>query len=569
MHISYVIVLLENIFNKFSINRKFKYIIIIFILINFLIFINYPVSAIRAVIAQSVNLIAFCLNRRSSFLNNICISLFIILIINPYNIQSVGMWLSFGGVLGIFLFYKFIFKISYPKKLINNILKNEILKKITIFCFEQTSLNFAVQIIIFPILWYNFYSISLTSFLSNLITAPLIAPIVILGYLSMIEKFILIPIFSTINSVLVEILFFLVDLLAKLPLSIIYVKKPSIIFLVVYYVLIFLIIYKLKKNILRNFLYFFRLKSGKISFKFKAQRFKDLKTKIIIIFLILIFFFRTINFVDKKLEIYFLDVGQGDSTVIKTVDDKFILIDAGEGKKSGYDYGRNVLLPFLINKGARKIDFIFISHFDNDHIGGVFSLIEEFRIGEIFISNQKSGSENFERFLKVTRENRIKVNVVKQGDRINLEENLYMDILWPKEKEQISENPMNNNSIVSKLVYKNFSILFTGDIEEIAEKEILNLYKNKNTLEATVLKVAHHGSRTSSSIEFLKAVKPKYALIGVGKNNKFNHPSSDVVQNLEKNKIIICRTDLMGQITILINTNGAIKVKSYINLQKN
>lgn len=569
MHISYVIVLLENIFNKFSINRKFKYIIIIFILINFLIFINYPVSAIRAVIAQSVNLIAFCLNRRSSFLNNICISLFIILIINPYNIQSVGMWLSFGGVLGIFLFYKFIFKISYPKKLINNILKNEILKKITIFCFEQISLNFAVQIIIFPILWYNFYSISLTSFLSNLITAPLIAPIVILGYLSMIEKFILIPIFSTINSVLVEILFFLVDLLAKLPLSIIYVKKPSIIFLVVYYVLIFLIIYKLKKNILRNFLYFFRLKSGKISFKFKAQRFKDLKTKIIIIFLILIFFFRTINFVDKKLEIYFLDVGQGDSTVIKTVDDKFILIDAGEGKKSGYDYGRNVLLPFLINKGARKIDFIFISHFDNDHIGGVFSLIEEFRIGEIFISNQKSGSENFERFLKVTRENRIKVNVVKQGDRINLEENLYMDILWPKEKEQISENPMNNNSIVSKLVYKNFSILFTGDIEEIAEKEILNLYKNKNTLEATVLKVAHHGSRTSSSIEFLKAVKPKYALIGVGKNNKFNHPSSDVVQNLEKNKIIICRTDLMGQITILINTNGGIKVKSYINLQKN
>ena len=222
MHISYVIVLLENIFNKFSINRKFKYIIIIFILINFLIFINYPVSAIRAVIAQSVNLIAFCLNRRSSFLNNICISLFIILIINPYNIQSVGMWLSFGGVLGIFLFYKFIFKISYPKKLINNILKNEILKKITIFCFEQTSLNFAVQIIIFPILWYNFYSISLTSFLSNLITAPLIAPIVILGYLSMIEKFILIPIFSTINSVLVEILFFLVDLLAKLPLSIIF-----------------------------------------------------------------------------------------------------------------------------------------------------------------------------------------------------------------------------------------------------------------------------------------------------------------------------------------------------------
>lgn len=565
MHISYIIIVLKKLLSKLAISKKFKYIIIICSLVNFLIFINYPVSAIRSVIVQSVNLIAFCINRKSSFLNNMCISLFIILAINPYNIQSVGMWLSFGGVLGIFLFYKFIFKSIFPKKIIHNAFKGKIIKKIINFSLEQICLNFAVQIIIFPILWYNFYSISLISFLSNLITAPLIAPIIILGYLSFLEEFIFINIFSKINTILIEILFFLVEVLSKLPFSMIYIKKPNFIFLVVYYVLIFFIIYKVNKNTVINFLHFFRLKSGKKSMKLRIKELK--KAKVIIIFTIFILLFQTTtNIVNKKLEIYFLDVGQGDCTVIKTIDNKFIVIDAGEGKESGYDYGKNVLFPFLINKGAKKIDFLFISHFDSDHIGGIFSIIEEISIGEVFISKQKENSKNLEEFLKIARKKAIKINLVNQGDRINFEENLYMDILWPKDELQILENPINNNSIVSKLVYKNFSILFTGDIEEIAEKEILNTYKNNlDILNATILKVAHHGSKTSSSLEFLKEVKPKYALIGVGKNNKFGHPSSSVIQNLTENKVRIYRTDETGEITITVDKKGNIAaIKKYL-----
>ena len=291
------------------------------------------------------------------------------------------------------------------------------------------------------------------------------------------------------------------------------------------------------------------------------------KAKVIIIFTIFILLFQTTtNIVNKKLKIYFLDVGQGDCTVIKTIDNKFIVIDAGEGKESGYDYGKNVLFPFLINKGAKKIDFLFISHFDSDHIGGIFSIIEEISIGEVFISKQKENSKNLEEFLKIARKKAIKINLVNQGDRINFEENLYMDILWPKDELQILENPINNNSIVSKLVYKNFSILFTGDIEEIAEKEILNTYKNNlDILNATILKVAHHGSKTSSSLEFLKEVKPKYALIGVGKNNKFGHPSSSVIQNLTENKVRIYRTDETGEITITVDKKGNIvAIKKYL-----
>ena len=120
---------------------------------------------------------------------------------------------------------------------------------------------------------------------------------------------------------------------------------------------------------------------------------------------------------------------------------------------------------------------------------------------------------------------------------------------------------MNNNSLVCKLVYKNFSILFTGDIEEVAEQKILEKYsKNINKLESTILKVAHHGSKTSSTIEFLKAVKPKFALIGVGVNNTFGHPSDITIESLEQLKCKIYRTDKNGEISIIIKNNEKVEI---------
>ena len=121
-------------------------------------------------------------------------------------------------------------------------------------------------------------------------------------------------------------------------------------------------------------------------------------------------------------------------------------------------------------------------------------------------------------------------------------------------KNMISENAINNNSLVCKLKYKTFSILFTGDIEEIAEKAILEKYKNTNELKSTILKVPHHGSKTSSTEDFLNKIKPQIALIGVGQNNKFGHPSEVTIQKLEQINAKILRTDSMGE--IVIKTNG-------------
>ena len=127
------------------------------------------------------------------------------------------------------------------------------------------------------------------------------------------------------------------------------------------------------------------------------------------------------------------------------------------------------------------------------------------------------------------------MEVVNKGDKLKIEKGLYFDIVWPNFSKIVSENVLNNNSIVCKLNYKNFSMLFTGDIEKIAEKCILQEYKdNTNMLNSTILKIAHHGSKTSSIQKFLDITKPIIAIIGVGENNKFGHPNEDVIKRLEK-----------------------------------
>lgn len=183
--------------------------------------------------------------------------------------------------------------------------------------------------------------------------------------------------------------------------------------------------------------------------------------------------------------------------------------------------------------------------------GGLLYIMQEIKVNNVIIGKQYEKCENYKKFIEIVKKKNIKVNVVEAGQKINIERNLFFDVLWPCIDNMISENAINNNSLVCKLKYKNFSMLFTGDIEEIAEKAILAKYsKNKNILKADVLKVAHHGSKTSSKIDFLKAVKPNYAVIGVGKDNNFGHPSDITIQNLKDMGVKIYRTDEIGEIEI-------------------
>lgn len=151
---------------------------------------------------------------------------------------------------------------------------------------------------------------------------------------------------------------------------------------------------------------------------------------------------------------------------------------------------------------------------DSDHCLGALYVMENIKVKNIIISKQGEKSENYNKLLNIIEKKNINLIEVNRGDKIYLDKSTYVDFLWPN-VELIEQNILNNNSIVMRLIHENFSMLFTGDIEKEAEEEIVNLYKNTDYLISDVLKVAHHGSKTSSSESFLRLVKPKMALIGV------------------------------------------------------
>ena len=203
-----------------------------------------------------------------------------------------------------------------------------------------------------------------------------------------------------------------------------------------------------------------------------------------------------------------------------------------------------------------------LSHFDSDHVSQTIEIIENLRVENIIISKQSEKSNEFENIIKKVQENKINIILVEAGDIINIDNETYFEIMWPQNNKMIAENPLNNNSIVAKMHYKNFSILFTGDIEEKAEQKIIENY-GKN-LKSTVLKVPHHGSSTSSTKEFIHMVSPQISLIGVGKNNKFGHPSIKTIETLKLYENTIYRTDIHGEITLTIDKKGRVKIETHV-----
>ena len=222
----------------------------------------------------------------------------------------------------------------------------------------------------------------------------------------------------------------------------------------------------------------------------------------------------------------------GDSSLIISPTDKTILIDGGGSLYGDYDVGENTLFPYLLDRGIDKIDYIMISHFDADHCKGLEYILKNMKVGHIIIGMQYEAYKNLNNILKIAEENKIKIICVKANDVLKIDKYISFGILWPKPENMISENSINNNSIVAKLNYYNFSMLFTGDIEKIAEEELLKYYKASD-LNVDILKVAHHGSKSSSILKILEIIRPNIALIGVGENNLYGHPNSDVIKRIE------------------------------------
>ncbi|EMY9860988.1 TPA: MBL fold metallo-hydrolase [Clostridioides difficile] len=240
---------------------------------------------------------------------------------------------------------------------------------------------------------------------------------------------------------------------------------------------------------------------------------------------------------DKKslLSIHMIDVGQGDSILVQTPTNKNILIDEGD------EDSENIIISYLRQKRIKTIDIIIATHPDSDHIGSLDNIIKKFNVNSIYMPEQSTDSEAYQNLINSCTDKNLSIQHLYKNDVLNIDNNINIYVLSPSYIQEES----NLNSIVFKLTFNDNSFLFMGDAEEENEKEILHSFKLNNI---NFIKIGHHGSNSSSSLEFIKKISPDIAAISCGYKNQYGHPHREVINNLKQNHVSIYRTDRIGDI---------------------
>lgn len=243
---------------------------------------------------------------------------------------------------------------------------------------------------------------------------------------------------------------------------------------------------------------------------------------------------------DGQLTIQVIDVGQGDAILIRG-SGQTVLVDTGDVP------AREKLVTYLKSQGVSVIDKVIITHPHADHLGGMAVVLEHFTVKQVYDSGQTTTTALYRNYLTAVQKKNIPFAVVQSGMQIDIGKGAVLRILAP-EKPFIANSELNNNSVVVKLVFKNFAMLLTGDAEHESEERMLNHYGSE--LKSTILKSGHHGSHTSSSLPFMKAVAPQAVVISVGAGNDYHHPHPSTIKRYKELRIPIYRTDTDGTITV-------------------
>lgn len=488
MHISLVtFILLKLLEGK---NEVIKYLITFIFLMFYLFLTNYTISMVRACFQFILIFInkLFKLNIDNS---NIVIFLFSVLIIlNPYIIYNIG--------------FLFSFSISFTLIKFKDMITGDFMIK----NIKTSLLSFFVSM---PILINNFFKVNFLSIILNIIYIPFVS--YILFPLCLIT--ILFPFFDSFTYFVINFFETITKFFSSINLLTFSITKMNIILVIIYY---FIFLWIIKSN-------------------------DKLKKKIIIAFIFIVFIINNNTIVNN--EVHFLDVGQGDSTLIR-IKNKNILIDTGGN--INFNISKNVLIPYFRSSGIKKIDYLILTHGDYDHMGEAINLVENFKVEKvIFNCGPYNDFEN--ELIEVLDKKKIKYySYIKE---LNVDNNK-LHFLQTKEYDNENEN---SNVIYTKL--NGYRFMFMGDAGVEKEKDILEKY---NVSKIDVLKIGHHGSKTSSDKNFIDETNPKYSVISVGKNNRYGHPNKEVLNNLDNSKIY--RTDINGEIKIKIKRNN-FNIKTY------
>ena len=441
--------------------------------------------------------------------------LFILLFINKILKLNISTFRILLFILFFSLFFNpyniyntgFIFSYTVSGYLI---IFSDLIKKRKNYISKLFITSFIAFIVSIPIMINNYFSINLLTIINNLIFVPLIS--IIIFPFSIIVLFI--PQLDFIYNFMINILEFLTKFMINMKLELV-LKKTNILVIIIYYIIISFILYN----------------------------FKNKKYRYIIILVIVLVIHTNINYISKPF-ITFIDVGQGDSTFIHLKHNKDILIDTGG--VYNYHLSKNTI-SYLKSLGIKKLDYLILTHGDYDHMGEAINLVNNFKVEKV-IFNCGEFNDLEKELIKVLEKKKIPYySCIKE---LNIDNN---KLYFLQSKEYDNEND-NSNVIYTEL--DGYKFMFMGDASSITEKEILDKY---NLPDIDVLKVGHHGSKTSSSKEFIDEINPNYSIISVGKNNRYGHPNKEVLNNLQDSKI--CRTDIDGSIMFKIE-NKKLKIET-------
>lgn len=249
---------------------------------------------------------------------------------------------------------------------------------------------------------------------------------------------------------------------------------------------------------------------------------------------------------NNEVKIEVLDIGQGDASLIYTKDE-VIMIDTGDVDE------RDRLEKLLKERNISTIDKLIITHPHADHIGGAYVVFKNVNVKEVYDNGDTTTSKTYQTYLKNIKQKNIAYHQLKAGDTVDFGDGVSFKVFSPTEKMIKNDDDLNNNSIVGQLRYKDFTMLFTGDSERDAEQNMVKSYGDE--LQSDVLKSPHHGSRTSSSDDYLKTVKAKDVIISLAADNEYGHPHKQTLDRYKKYNMNVYRTDQDG--TITITTDGS------------
>jgi len=491
------------------------------------IFCGLTPPVMRSLIMGLIALVAVCFEREKDAANALLLSALGMLIYQPGLIYDLSFQLSFASTAGlVFLSTKTAAMLSFMPS----------------WLAKLSAVTISAQLGVLPFIAWYFNSFSLSSLVANVIIVPLIEGLVVVGLCgamcSMLFEVVGNLIF-VLCSLLISVIVQCTAWLAAMPAAKVYIPSFGIGMGMVYYVLLAWIYGYKPKNMLS------------LIEVVKRYRCQSQACLLLIVICIILY-----NVYPRPMYVHFIDVGQGDAALVITPHGRAILIDAGGvmGDTTDFDIGDRVVVPYLRHYGVLAIDYLFLTHGHQDHAGGAAA-----NVRELPVKNSMLARENYTQAVRnVVHSSHGSVFIpVYEGQRIEMD-GVIIKIVHAVSGANIQQK--NEVSSVVQVCYGQHSFLFTGDLEKNGEQAIV---ASGNNLASTVLKVGHHGARTSSTVDFLQSVAPEYAVISVGKNNRFGHPHADTVSRLMNKTSKIYRTDEHG--AIVFQTDGKkIAVETFI-----